>query len=126
MVPGGGAGSPCAGSVAATHSPPAVVTPSPTDPLQLTLFSRQGCCLCEGLEQRLRALELIKLQPPLDLLVVDIDAPGVEPALRARFDLEVPVLLLKGRILPRVSPRLSGQGLFTWLQRVCATTAGSD
>ena len=102
------------------------MTPSPIDPLQLTLFSRQGCCLCEGLEQRLRALELIKLHPPLDLLVVDIDAPGVEPAQRARFDLEVPVLLLKGRILPRVSPRLSGQGLFTWLQRVCASSAGSD
>ena len=24
----------------------------------LVLFSRQGCCLCEGLEQRLRDLDL--------------------------------------------------------------------
>ena len=25
---------------------------------QLTLYSRAGCCLCEGLESRLRALDL--------------------------------------------------------------------
>tara|TARA_B100000674_G_scaffold53822_1_gene37425 strand:+ start:447 stop:683 length:237 start_codon:yes stop_codon:yes gene_type:complete len=78
------------------------------------------------LEQRLRALELSRLQPPVSLEVIDIDAAGVEPELRSRYDLEVPVLMLQGKPLPRVSPRLSGEGLFTWLQRLCTTVAGSD
>ena len=102
------------------------MTPSPIEFQPLTLLSRQGCCLCEGLEQRLQDLELSRLQPPLTLKVIDIDAEGVEPELRSRYDLEVPVLILHGKPLPRVSPRLSGEGLFTWLQRLCTTVAGSD
>ena len=102
------------------------VTLSPTEPLSLILYSRQGCCLCEGLEQRLRELALHTLTPPLQLQVIDIDAAGVDPALKARYDLEVPVLALPAGALPRVSPRLSGEGLFHWLQRACATRLGSD
>ena len=82
---------------------------------ELTLFSRQGCCLCEGLEQRLHSIDLAALN--LRMIVVDIDAPGIPPAVKSRFDQEVPVLSLAGRLLPRVSPRLSGDGLFVWLQR---------
>ena len=92
----------------------------------LTLYSRKGCCLCEGLEQRLQSLDLMAVQPPLTLEVVDIDAPGIEPGIRARYDLEVPVLALNSTPLPRVSPRLAGEGLFSWLQRVCASASGSD
>ena len=102
------------------------MTRSPIEPQTLTLFSRQGCCLCEGLEQRLKDIELSRLRPPLMLVVIDIDAAGVEPELRSRYDHEVPVLTLHGKLLPRVSPRLSGEGLFIWLQRLCATVAGSD
>ena len=91
----------------------------------LTLYSRKGCCLCEGLEQRLQSLDLMAVQPPLILEVVDIDAPEVDPGLRARYDLEVPVLALNSTPLPRVSPRLVGEGLFSWLQRVCASASGS-
>lgn len=94
--------------------------------MQLILFSRQGCCLCEGLEQRLRELDLNGLRPTLSLDVIDIDAAGIDPELRTRYDLEVPVLMLQGKPLPRVSPRLSGEGLFNWLQRHCTTIAGSD
>ncbi|MFM7675715.1 MAG: glutaredoxin family protein [Synechococcus sp.] len=79
---------------------------------ELILYTRRGCCLCEGLEERLRALE-----PPPPLRRVDIDA---DPALRARYDLEVPVLALECqgelRELPRVSPRLAGPQLRNWLQ----------
>ncbi len=126
MDHGAEAGLRCAGSVDAIPSPPAAVTPSPIEFQPLTLLSRQGCCLCEGLEQRLQDLELSRLQPPLTLKVIDIDAEGVEPELRSRYDLEVPVLMLHGKPLPRVSPRLSGEGLFIWLQRLCTTVAGSD
>ncbi len=83
---------------------------------QLLLYSRQGCCLCEGLEQRLRAL------PGgigIGLEVIDIDR---DPELQQRYGLEVPVLALRhadGALqeLPRVSPRLGGDGLAVWLQR---------
>lgn len=126
MVPGAVAGSPFAGFVGVIPLPPAVVTQSPIEFFQLTLFSRRGCCLCEGLEQRLQQLDLSRIQPPLSLEVIDIDAAGIDPELRSRFDLEVPVLTLQGNVLPRVSPRLSGQGLFIWLQRLCTTVAGSD
>lgn len=84
---------------------------------QLTLYSRTGCCLCEGLESRLRVLDLVGLS--IALTVIDIDLPGTPPDLRARYDLEVPVLALDGSELPRVSPRLTGEGLLNWLQRFC-------
>lgn len=87
---------------------------------QLTLYSRTGCCLCEGLESRLRDLDLLGLS--ITLTVIDIDAPGIPQELQARYDLEVPVLALDGCELPRVSPRLMGEGLLNWLQR-CLSTA---
>ena len=106
------------------------MTPSPIDSRRLLLYSRAGCCLCEGLEQRLRDLHLELDLHPLKLVVVDIDAPDCAASLRARYDLEVPVLVLEDTELPRVSPRLSGDGLRHWLQRACATVcapaAGSD
>ena len=82
---------------------------------KLTLYSRTGCCLCEGLESRLRDLDLLGLS--IELTVMDIDAPGTPQLLKARYDLEVPVLALDGSELPRVSPRLTGEGLLSWLQR---------
>ena len=87
---------------------------------ELTLFSRTGCCLCEGLESRLRALDLVGMS--ITLKVIDIDAQGTPQELKARYDLEVPVLALDGSELPRVSPRLTGEGLLNWLQR-CLSTA---
>ena len=87
----------------------------------LLLYSRRGCCLCEGLEERLRQLDLAALD--LELQVIDIDASAVSPALKARYDLEVPVLQLDGRELARVSPRLSGDGLFNWLKRALSNPA---
>ena len=87
---------------------------------QLTLYSRAGCCLCEGLESRLRTLDLKGLS--IELAVIDIDAPGIPQELKARYDFEVPVLALDGSELPRVSPRLTGEGLLNWLQR-CLSTA---
>ena len=80
----------------------------------LVLYTREGCCLCEGLEERLRALS-----PPPRLTLVDVDG---DPALQARYGLDVPLLAVadghgRRRLLPRVPPRLSGQGLASWLSR---------
>jgi hypothetical protein len=88
----------------------------------LLLFTRAGCCLCEGLAERLRALE-----PALPFTAVDVDH---NPALQARWGLEVPVLAIieesegregtdpqAARPLPRVPPRLEGERLRQWLER---------
>lgn len=81
----------------------------------LVLVTRRGCCLCEGLADR-----LVALGPGLPLPLETVDVDG-DPVLLARFDLEVPVLLLRragasDRLLPRISPRLGGDRLVEWLQ----------
>jgi len=86
--------------------------------MALLLYMRQGCCLCAGLEDRLRALD-----PPPALQVVDVDSDG---ALQRRFGLEVPVLAIshpdrEATVLPRVSPRLSGARLQRWLDQQLET-----
>jgi hypothetical protein len=77
------------------------------------LLTRHGCCLCEGLAERLAALE-----PAPTLELVDVDQ---DPDLLATYGLEVPVLAIAvpsgWRDLPRVSPRLSGTALQQWLLR---------
>ena len=90
---------------------------------ELLLFTRIGCCLCQGLEERLRALVPA---PPLRLIDVDDD-----PELRARYDLLVPVLALMeadgvSRELPRVPPRLAGERLRDWLHRQGGMGQGVD
>jgi hypothetical protein len=83
--------------------------------LELLLFTRQGCCLCEGLEEKLRALD-----PPQPLRLIDVDT---DPALQGRYGLAVPVLAVAAsgerplRELPRVSPRLAGAQLRAWLTK---------
>jgi hypothetical protein len=83
--------------------------------LHLLLFTRQGCCLCEGLHERLQALN-----PAPSLQLVDIDA---DPALQARYGERVPLLALPAadsqamRELPWVPPRLAGTRLQEWLRQ---------
>ena len=92
--------------------------------LLLILYSREGCCICKGLEERLRNLSLSRMNPPLELRVIDIDAADTPKEICARYTLQVPVMMiartdLKEIIeLPRVSPRLNGEGLYQWLQKL--------
>jgi len=82
--------------------------------MKLLLLTRQGCCLCEGLAERLAAMD-----PAPEVQPVDVDT---DPALQSRYGLEVPVLMLptangQPQELPRVPPRLAGARLAEWLQR---------
>ncbi len=98
----------------------------------LILFSRNGCCLCEGLEGSLRSLPLRDLEPSLTLFVIDIDGNHVSKAERARYDLRVPVMAISLQDsknyfeLPRVSPRLQDRALFSWLQKELEKLCKSD
>jgi hypothetical protein len=80
---------------------------------ELLLYTRQGCCLCEGLAEK-----LLDLQPAPRLRLIDVDS---DPDLQQRFGLEVPLLaqnLPAGeRLLPRVPPRLAGEQLLRWLEQ---------
>ncbi|TGG76956.1 MAG: glutaredoxin family protein [Aphanocapsa feldmannii 277cV] len=92
------------------------VLPAPASDDQFLLLSRKGCCLCEGLEQNLRRLDPVPV-----LRVLDIDD---DPWLKARYDLEVPLLFAvtaQGwQVLPRCAPRLRGEGFAVWLQKQLA------
>ncbi len=89
----------------------------------LILYTRKGCCLCEGLEQRLISLPLHSLNPSLALRLIDIDSSEVTEIERVRFDLKVPIMMIQFSEsnqkveLPRVSPRLGGEDLLQWLQK---------
>ncbi len=90
----------------------------------LVLYSRKGCCLCEGLEEKLKSLTLHDFDPPLDLNVVDIDNIDTPLNIKNLYDNEVPVLELclglndsrNCIVLPRVAPRLKEEGLSRWLK----------
>lgn len=61
--------------------------------------------------------------PPLVLCVVNIDEPDIPKSIKARYSLEVPVLILeldnplRRFELPRVSPRISQEDLAIWLKK---------
>ncbi len=94
------------------------------DEATLILYSREGCCLCEALEERLKTLPLEAFMPPLELHVIDIDDAHIPRSTQLRYDLLVPVMALafgepiQMIELPRVSPRLNAKGLSLWLQKV--------
>jgi glutaredoxin len=60
-------------------------------PIALTLYTRPGCHLCEDMKDILRP---VATELGCALEQVDISA---DPALEARFGLEIPVLFVNGR-----------------------------
>ena len=89
----------------------------------LILYSRQGCCLCQTLEEKLSNLCLRNLKPSIVLSIVDIDSNRVALDIQMKYTNEVPVMvldstkLLKKIELPRVSPRLKEEMLLSWIQK---------
>ena len=89
----------------------------------LILFSRKGCCLCETLEKKLSTINLIDLNPPMVLSVIDIDNQEVSIDIQRKYTNEVPILVIDSKKLsrkielPRVSPRLKEDLLSSWIQK---------
>jgi glutaredoxin len=61
------------------------------DVIALTIYSRPGCHLCEEMKA---VVDTVARSIPLSLEEVDI---STDPALEARYGLEIPVLLVDGR-----------------------------
>ncbi len=98
-------------------TPTAAASAPVSEAPRLILYTRQGCCLCEGLEERLRELGLSTQGAAAPLALIDVDG---DPELQNRYGLEVPVLAMRSgesgwRVLPRVPPRLGGERLMQWL-----------
>jgi len=89
----------------------------------LILYSRKECCLCQTLEKKMSNLCLNNLKPALVLSIVDIDSKELSLDIKMKYTNEVPVIvldstkLLKKIELPRVSPRLKGEMLLSWIQK---------
>ena len=60
---------------------------------QLTLYSRPGCHLCDDMKT---LIARVAARLPLGLEVVNIDE---DPVLTERYGLEIPVLLVDGRMV---------------------------
>lgn len=58
---------------------------------EVILYTRQGCHLCHVVEETLQQMEAVA---DFHWQMIDIDA---DPALRERFNEEVPVVLIDGR-----------------------------
>jgi len=78
--------------------------------MELTLYSRAGCHLCEEMKA---ALEPLLREFKLALREVDVDT---DPALAARFGEEVPVLFLGERKVAKI--RLDAMQLRRALERI--------
>ena len=89
----------------------------------LILYSRKGCCLCQTLEEKLSNICLENLNPSIVLSIIDIDSKKVSLDIQLKYTNDVPVIvldstrLLKKIELPRVSPRLKDDMLFSWIQK---------
>jgi len=59
--------------------------------LQLTLYMRKDCCLCEEMK---RVVREVGAEVPLETEEIDVDG---SPELKETYGSEVPVLLINGR-----------------------------
>lgn len=92
--------------------------------MQLILYSKPGCHLCEGLQEKLEQVQSV----PVDLEIRDITTR--DDWFQA-YQYEVPVLHLvrsqaEVQQLPRLSPRGSVQQLEQMLQRYMSQTSEND
>ncbi len=72
--------------------------------MHLKLYSKPGCHLCEGLEEKLRALQTAPHNLPFTLEICDITT---KDAWFSAYQYEIPVLTHNDQPLPRLSPRAS-------------------
>jgi glutaredoxin len=78
--------------------------------MKLILYSKPGCHLCEGLQEKLEQIQTLSF----DLEIRDITT---RDDWFAAYQYEIPVLYLDDRPIPRPSPRSSIAQLESMLQK---------
>ena len=83
---------------------------------KLTLYSRQGCGLCDEMKEVIRT---VALKVPIEMEEIDVDRSN---ELREKFGNEVPVLFIDGRIafkyrvtIKELEKRLMRRSAISWL-----------
>ena len=82
--------------------------------MKLVLYSKPGCHLCEGLEEKLQAVRSDPFDLEFDLEIRDITSRS---EWFAAYEYEIPVLFVENVELPRVSPRSGPAQLAQMLQK---------
>ncbi|MEB3337056.1 MAG: glutaredoxin family protein [Leptolyngbyaceae bacterium] len=92
-------------------------TPFRISPMKLILYSKPGCHLCEGLQEKLQQVQSLEI----DLEIRDITT---DPAWLQAYEYEIPVLYwVRGGelfLLPRLSPRATVAQVEQLLQKYIA------
>lgn len=78
--------------------------------MRLILYSKPGCHLCEGLQEKLEQIQAI-------LFELEIRDITTRDDWFQAYQYEIPVLYLENSLLPRPSPRSSVQQLESMLQK---------
>ncbi len=82
--------------------------------MHLILYSKVGCHLCEGLQERLEQIAELEIQ-------LEIREITTNPAWFDRYQYEIPVLYLQvdgvEKLIPRFSPRASASQVQQTLQQ---------
>jgi len=91
--------------------------------MYLVLYSKPGCHLCEGLQEKLEQIQSLAIESlPIELEVRDITT---NPQWFAAYQYEIPVLHWGKEnpvALPRLSPRVSVQKVEDMLRQAIATS----
>ncbi|CAN8246898.1 unnamed protein product [Cochlearia groenlandica] len=79
---------------------------------RLVLYSKPGCCLCDGLKEKLNSAFSLSGSDSLHDVVLQVRDITTNPEWERAYQYEIPVLAKensvgKEEILPRLSPRLS-------------------
>lgn len=77
----------------------------------LVLYSKQGCCLCDGLTEKLQQVAALKSDGPLSSIHLEVRDITTNPEWEQAYQYEIPVLArIKDdnteEVLPRLSPRM--------------------
>ncbi|KFK32146.1 hypothetical protein AALP_AA6G204200 [Arabis alpina] len=85
---------------------------APNTTRKLVLYSKPGCCLCDGLKEKLEAAFSLSTPDSLHDVVLQVRDITTNPEWEKAYQYEIPVLAKQNshgneEILPRLSPRLS-------------------
>ena len=91
--------------------------------MDLLIFIRKGCCICDSLKNNLSKININNIQNDLKIKEIEIDRFDLYKDRFKKYDYEVPVVAIQkfssGEIieLPRISPRLKDSQLENWLKK---------